>query len=254
MKTKAGTPYYISPEVLTGNYDKQCDLWSAGCILYILLCGYPPFYGDDDQEILRMVKKGVFDFDGEEWDEVSSEAKDLIKKLISKPERRLTAQEALDHPWIKHLAKNSKPGKLQKLNVESLKKFQHNARLKQAALTAIAVQANPNDIKQLKETFKQLDKNGDGSLTLEELRQGLVDVKNGEELLELMKAADTDGSGTINYTEFLAATMDAQIFMREENLRQAFLMFDRDNSGKIDASEVRQLLGGEEFKDQITMD
>jgi len=95
MKTKAGTPYYISPEVLTGNYDKSCDMWSAGCILYILLCGYPPFYGDDDQEILRAVKKGAFDFDGEEWEEVSSEAKDLIKKLICKPERRLTAMEAL---------------------------------------------------------------------------------------------------------------------------------------------------------------
>ena len=91
MKTKAGTPYYISPEVLTGNYDKQCDMWSAGCIMYILLCGYPPFYGDDDQEILRMVKKGAFDFDGEEWDEVCMEAKDLIKKLIAKPERRLSA-------------------------------------------------------------------------------------------------------------------------------------------------------------------
>ncbi len=123
MKTKAGTPYYISPEVLTGNYDKQCDLWSAGCIMYILLCGYPPFYGDDDQEILRMVKKGAFDFDGEEWDEVSKDAKDLIKKLISKPERRLSAQESLDHSWIKHQAKSSKSGKLAKLNFDSLKKF-----------------------------------------------------------------------------------------------------------------------------------
>lgn len=91
MKTRAGTPYYISPEVLMGNYDITCDLWSAGCILYILLCGYPPFYGDDNQEILAMVQKGVFDFDGEEWENVSPEAKDLIKKLITKPERRLSA-------------------------------------------------------------------------------------------------------------------------------------------------------------------
>ncbi len=98
-------------------------MWSAGCILYILLCGYPPFYGDDDQEILRMVKKGDFDFDGEEWDDVSNEAKDLIHKLVCKPERRFTAEEAIQHPWIKTLAKNSKVDKLAKLNIDSLKKF-----------------------------------------------------------------------------------------------------------------------------------
>lgn len=98
-------------------------MWSAGCIMYILLCGYPPFYGDDDQEILRMVKKGEFDFDGEEWEDVSSDAKDLIKKLICKPERRLTAGEALQHKWIKTLAGGSKTDKLAKMNMEALKKF-----------------------------------------------------------------------------------------------------------------------------------
>ena len=108
MNTRAGTPNYISPEVLNGNYGVECDLWSAGCILYILLCGYPPFYGDDDQEILQMVQKGKFDFDGEEWDEISKEAKDLIKKLICKPEKRLTAQEALEHKWFKKTLKDEK--------------------------------------------------------------------------------------------------------------------------------------------------
>ena len=100
MKTLAGTVrfqmlltiikhYYLSPEVLIGNYDISCDMWSAGCILYILLCGYPPFYGEDDQEILRAVVKGEFEFEGEEWMEVSDQAKDLIRRLICKPERRL---------------------------------------------------------------------------------------------------------------------------------------------------------------------
>lgn len=124
MKTRAGTPYYISPEVLMGNYDVTCDMWSAGCILYILLCGYPPFYGDDNQEILSMVQKGVFDFDGEEWDNVSSDAKDLIKKLITKPERRLTANEALQHRWIRNLtSKKSDDKLLKKLNIGNMKKF-----------------------------------------------------------------------------------------------------------------------------------
>ena len=138
--------------------------------MYILLCGYPPFYGDDDEEILRMVKRGDFDFDGEEWEDVSNDAKDLIKKLICKPEHRLTAQEALQHPWIRTLAKNCKIERLNKINIDSLKSYQHHQKLKQAALTAIAVHLKPKDVQQLKDTFKDLDKNGDGCLTLEELR------------------------------------------------------------------------------------
>ena len=87
----------------------------------------------------------------------------------------------------------------------------------------------------LKEVFKSLDHNGDGCLNLEELRDGLQEMKNGEELLQLLKAADTDRNGTINYTgkllfiiflEFIAATLEAQVFMREENLRNAFAIFD----------------------------
>ena len=211
LKTRAGTPYYISPEVLAGNYDKSCDLWSAGCIMYILLCGYPPFYGDDDQEILRMVQKGKYDFDGEEWEEISKEAKDLIKKLITKPERRLTAQEALDHKWFKIQLKgdDAQPKYLKKRNLNAFKKFMKGQKLQQAALTAIAVQASPDDIKDLKETFQALDKNGDGSITFEELKAGLGHKENAETLIELLRGADTDNSGSIDYTEFLAATMDA---------------------------------------------
>ena len=103
MKTRAGTPYYISPEVLSGDYDISCDMWSAGCMLYILLSGYPPFYGDDNTEILQHVKTGEFDFDDDPWDQVSNDAKDLIKKLIVKPSKRLTAAEALKHRWIRNL-------------------------------------------------------------------------------------------------------------------------------------------------------
>ena len=108
METKAGTPSYVSPEVLTGNYGIECDMWSAGCILYILLCGYTPFYGDDDYKLCQNVLKGSFDMDGEEWEEISKEAKNLIKKLICKPEKRLTAQEALEHKWLKKVLKDEK--------------------------------------------------------------------------------------------------------------------------------------------------
>ena len=102
--------------------------------------------------------------------------------------------------------------------------------------------------------FMALDVNGDGSLTIDELQKGLKGKENGEEILALMKSADTDGSGEINYTEFLAATMDANIYMREDYLKTAFMMFDKDNSGKIDNEEVIALLQGEELGNFVSKD
>jgi calcium-dependent protein kinase len=93
-------PYYISPEVLEGKYDESCDIWSAGVILYILLSGVPPFFGNTDPEILESVKKGAFTFNIPEFKGVSDGAKDLITKMLTKPDKRLKANEILQHPWI----------------------------------------------------------------------------------------------------------------------------------------------------------
>lgn len=245
MKTGWGTPYYISPEVLTHNYNHMCDMWSAGWILYVLLWGYPPFFGDDDREIIEAVRVGEFDFEGEEWEDVSVEAKDLISRLICKPEVRLTAQEALKHPWVKTLAKNSKKETLNKMDMAHLKKFQTHQKMKQAAITYIATQISSKDIDHLKRVFEWIDKNGDGNITLKELKDGLKDVKNKDELMSIMEGADTDGSGTINYTEFIAATMEQNLYLKEENLRTAFQMFDKDGSGKISIEEMKLALGAE---------
>ena len=126
--------------------------------------------------------------------------------------------------------------------------------MKQAALTAISVQASPDDIKDLKNLFMSLDVNGDGSLTLDEVKKGLEGKENADALLEIMQSADTDGSGEINYTEFLAATIDATVFMRDDYLRTAFMMFDKDNSGKIDNEEVMALLNGEDLEAFVSKD
>ena len=102
MKTKVGTPYYVAPEVLNRKYTKACDMWSIGVIVYILLCGYPPFYGENDKQIHNSIRIGQFDFPSPEWDDVSSSAKGLISKLLIKePNMRLTAAEALQHPWLR---------------------------------------------------------------------------------------------------------------------------------------------------------
>ena len=83
MHMMYGTPYYIAPEVLTGSYTEMCDMWSIGVILYIMLCGSPPFNGEDD-EIIAKVKKGQWSFGSSKWDTISDEAKDLVKSLMQK--------------------------------------------------------------------------------------------------------------------------------------------------------------------------
>lgn len=83
MDQKYGTPYYIAPEVLRNNYDEKCDLWSIGVILYILLCGYPPFNGPNDDQIIKRVKLGKFSTEEEEWKHISPEAIDLVKRLLA---------------------------------------------------------------------------------------------------------------------------------------------------------------------------
>lgn len=94
-----------------------------------------------------------------------------------------------------------------------------------------------------------LDRDGNGTISLDELQQGLGDRENSEQLQRILAGADTDNNGTINYTEFLAATMEATTYLRQAYLQTAFKMFDTDNSGQIDSSEIKQLLEGEEFQD-----
>jgi calcium-dependent protein kinase len=102
MKTIVGTPYYVAPEVLKGSYDNSCDIWSLGIILFIFLCGYPPFEGDNSKEIFKNVLKQKIHFDPVDWSMVSSEAKDLIMKMLDKnPKTRISAEKCLDHPWMK---------------------------------------------------------------------------------------------------------------------------------------------------------
>ena len=244
MFDKVGTAYYISPEVLDGFYDEKCDIWSAGVILYILLCGYPPFNGNDDDEIFESIKKRKFVFPDAEWANISKEAKDLINKMLSDPLTRLTAEQVLGHPWlVNQLNKNTKAKEI-KLNFNTFKTYSGANKLSRAVLTYIASRLTDDEVKKLKDAFQKIDVNGDGMLTLDELKNAInqnpeVHVMNIE---QIFKTIDTDNSGVINYTEFLAASIDKRIYLQEDKLRDAFKLFDEDKSGKISKSEISKVL------------
>jgi len=248
MSTKVGTPYYIAPEVLQGNYDESCDIWSAGVLLYILLCGYPPFYGKNDNMILASVKKGTYDFEGKEWKTVSNNAKELIKKMICAPEKRLTAEQVLQHEWMKVSDKKDSLA----INYNTLKSFVAAERLKKVALVYIATQLSGTEIQELAKLFQKLDTNGDGVLSLEEMQTGLRGLANkSKDIEEIMKSLDTDKSGEIDYTEFIAATMETNMYLKDERLIAAFKMFDKDGDGRITADELMAVL---EKEDEVKHD
>uniref|UniRef100_A0A8D0GG55 calcium/calmodulin-dependent protein kinase n=1 Tax=Sphenodon punctatus TaxID=8508 RepID=A0A8D0GG55_SPHPU len=127
----AGTPGYLSPEVLRKDpYGKAVDLWACGVILYILLVGYPPFWDEDQHRLYQQIKAGAYDFPSPEWDTVTPEAKDLINKMLTiNPSKRITAAEALKHPWISHRATVASCMHRQE-TVDCLKKFNARRKLK----------------------------------------------------------------------------------------------------------------------------
>ncbi|CAI2365375.1 unnamed protein product [Moneuplotes crassus] len=252
MKTRAGTAFFMAPEVISHDYTESCDMWSAGVMLYIMLCGYPPFYGENDQEILEAVIAGEYDFDDEVWDEVSDEAKDLINNLLKPEQERLTPKEALHHPWVKNRDKNiDVPNK----HLHRLKSFQKSKKLKKAALTYLASRTTDDDISEEMQIFLKLDKNRDGYITLKELKEGMKEVENIDEIAEILKGVDIDNNGAINYTEFIAATLDQDKVVNEQmKMKDAFKVFDKDGDGQIDEEEMRAAFDctdGEAFKEII---
>lgn len=260
MEERYGTPYYIAPDVLNKSYNEKCDIWSLGVILYILLVGYPPFNGSEDKKIIDAVKKGVYTLDEPEWDDVSGEAIDLVKKCLTyDPEKRVSASEALEHPWFKKFAKGEKVKKsLASKALHNLKNFRAEQKLKQATLAFIVSQClTKEETDKMEEIFSAMDKNNDGMLSKEEISEGYEEhfgiPIDDEELDKIFSAIDTDGSGAIDYSEFLMATMNEQQLMSKEKLKQAFKMFDKDNSGTISKEEIREALGNldEEVADKM---
>ena len=254
IKQQIGTPLYIAPEVLNNNYNEKCDLWSCGVILYILLCGAPPFYGTCEDEIFHKIITCKFSFKHSVWKEISPEAKDLITKLLDlNPKSRLSAKEALEHKWFtmtenKRNLHNTISDESLMTVIKNISEFRAEQKLQQATLAFLVHNlSTQEDLSELKEVFLSFDKNGDGRLTKDELLKGMTRVTTETKIIdsldELMKTIDTDNNGYIEFEEFIRASIDKEKLLTEKNLKIAFDVFDKDKSGGISASELKLLLG-----------
>ena len=244
MRTRVGTPYYIAPEVLDRKYDNSIDLWSSGVILYILLCGYPPFWGSTDKEIFGRIRNMVIDFPVEEWDTVSETAKDLIRSLLNKKaELRPTAAQALKHAWFAgESSAQEAPRELSSKVLKQLRRFTRHSRFKKAALRFIAEKLSNQEMVELRGHFATLDKNADGHVTVSELSEAMLKCglpHSAREVEMLVKEIDADGDGRIKVEEFLAASMLHNKELKEDRIREAFNAFDTDNTGVLSFDNLK---------------
>ena len=253
LKSRVGTAYYVSPEILNGNYTQLCDIWSAGVILYILLSGDPPFNGPSDSDIYAKISVGTFSFPEKKWKNISNDAKDLICHMLVPEKERYTASQVLEHKWFQN-APNEPLSLIQFNENNFFKNFVHGNEIKKMGLMYISIRLNENEINDLKNIFSALDENKDGQISYEEFEKGIMELKTNkyskDDIKKLFDKIDVDKNGKIDYTEFIAATIDEARYYKKERLLEAFEGFDKDGSGQISKKELLDVLHAEKCQEK----
>ena len=255
-----GSSYYIAPEVFNRKYNRECDLWSAGVILYMLIVGSPPFDGKSDKQITSSIKAGIFNKQKESWINASLEVKDLISKLlVYEPSKRLTANEALQHPWFKIKNSNILYYNIPKyeimLCIQNLLSYHFKSKFEELVLAYIVhILPKQKSVKTAIKLFKIVNTKGDGRLQKEELRKALLNfvseeyLQNFEEIFYLL---DADNNGIIEYEEFLRATLDKKKILTENNLKYAFSFFDKESKGYITKDQIKSYFEDPKIDDNL---
>ncbi|CAD8152911.1 unnamed protein product [Paramecium octaurelia] len=256
MNSKVGTPIYVAPEILSGDYSFQCDEWSLGCIMHVLLCGNPPFQAKQLDKLEVKIKHSDVDFSFSAFDRVSSEAKELIKSLLAKqPKKRITCEKALEHQWFKNMKQSSHQQQLtnsdhQKI-IRLLHTYANSSKLKKETLKILINQLTQSQISQLKEVFITYDKDCNGTISIQELLQIMANLgfkKSEEELVQMIKKFnninpsndDITQDTQITYTSFLSALVNCKSFLNKERLWNLFKYFDSNNQNFITIEDVRK--------------
>ncbi|KAL6629757.1 hypothetical protein ACP70R_029522 [Stipagrostis hirtigluma subsp. patula] len=246
-----GSAYYVAPEVLKRRSGPESDVWSIGVITYILLCGRRPFWDKTEDGIFKEVLRNKPDFRKRPWPSISPGAKDFVKRLLVKnPRARLTAAQALSHPWVREGGEASEiPVDISVLS--NMRQFVKYSRFKQFALRALASTLNEEELADLKDQFDAIDVDKSGSISIEEMRHALAkDLPwrlKGPRVLEIIQAIDSNTDGLVDFKEFVAATLHihqmAELDSERWGLRcqAAFRKFDLDGDGYITPEELRMM-------------
>ena len=231
-----GASLYCSPEVVINKYDEKCDEWACGVLMYILLCGSPPFYGKKDEEIFRNIKKGNFHFYYPQFKNVSDNAKDLISQLLKYDKnKRISAKDALNHPFFtEDFNLNQKIDINILIRLKNLKSYN---KIQQAVIAYLTMSfIDKDEERKLRDVFRYIDKNSSGYIKKDDIKKAFkeqnleIDENNLKNIFDIL---DSDSNGYIEYQEFLRALINKENLFSENNLKQVFELFDKDKSGQI---------------------
>lgn len=174
--------------------------------------------------------------------------------MLCDEDKRYTAEQVLNHPWIVKLAPNSKSA-ISKLNIKQLENYKNSCNFKKFILTYLATRLKEKEIRELKDIFQEMDLNKDGTLNVEETKNGLIKLNkekniNNDEIDLIFKGIDTNNSKKIEYTEFISAALEQNKFIKEEKLINLFKMLDKDGTGKISKDEIKKILNNEDIDEE----
>ena len=260
LKLKVGSPYYIAPEVLNKNYNEKCDIWSAGVVLYVMLTGNFPFVGKTSQKLFESIKTGKYKTSGKEWEAISKEAKELIRKMLElDSNKRISASACLKSNFFSILQTQEEMPALLPSVFTNIFKLNAREKIQQATIGIIVHNIQQNDqVEKLKDIFELLDINKDGQLTYSEIKQAFrkifPDDYVTEEKMELiLEKMDENNDGVISYEEFLRITINEKILLEKNNLRLAFDKLDLNKDGKLSKGELLNILdkGASDYVDDL---
>lgn len=243
-----GSAYYVAPEVLHRSYSLEADIWSIGVISYILLCGSRPFWARTESGIFRAVLRSDPNFEDLPWPSVSPEAKDFVKRLLNKDYRkRMTAVQALTHPWLRD---DSRSIPLDILIYKLVKLYVHATPFKRAALKALSKALTEDELVYLRAQFRLLEPNGDGSISLENFKMALVrhatDAMRESRVPEIFNAMDSLAYRKMYFEEFCAAAISTHQLEALEGWDQiasnAFEHFEQEGNRVISIEELAREL------------